>query len=219
MTTNSFQIDSNSMKTRQELVTDAIRLAILHGRFHPGDRIDQKEIADELGVSRSPVREAIRVLTTEDLLTYYRHRGTIVTERSADELAELTFMRQLLEGAAAKRAAEVITDERIQNLKDMITEARTSTDLEHLLLLNNTFHKYIYESFEQPILLGEIQKFRNKVAPYNRLYLDYEGQKKAAWDDHVKIFEACVARDGNAAEQETKNHLQRVLEVIIDVIG
>jgi len=127
-------------------------------------------------------------------------------------------MRQLLEGAAARRAASVISDERLQHLKDIIKDGRSSSDLEYLLSLNNNFHTYIYESFEQPYLLHEIQMFRNKVAPYNRLYLDYEGQKKAAWDDHVKIFEACLERDGDGAERETRNHIQRVLEVILNMM-
>lgn len=218
MDRKGLHIDSNSMKTRQELVTDAIRLAILHGRFHPGDRIDQTDIAEELGVSRSPVREAIRVLTTEDLLTHYRHRGTVVTERSADELRELNFMRQLLEGAAARRAATIITDERLEELGKMIADGRSSTDFEYLLSLNNRFHTYIYDSYEQPYLVSEIQKLRNKVAPYNRLYLDLKGQIHAAWDDHEQIYQACLERDGDGAEKTTHNHLQRVLEVILKAI-
>ena len=64
---NQFSISSNIMKTREELVTDAIRQAILEGQFRPGDKLDQQELADSLGVSRSPIREALRTLVAEEL--------------------------------------------------------------------------------------------------------------------------------------------------------
>ncbi|MCU0465419.1 MAG: GntR family transcriptional regulator [Anaerolineae bacterium] len=191
-------ISSGDMKTRQELVTDAIRAAILRGRFRPGDRLDQTDLAEELNVSRSPVREALRILTAEDLVTH-----------------ELLFVRQLLEGAAARRAVPHITPERLAKLMTIIKEAEASADMERVLALNNEFHTTVYSAFEQPYLLDEIQKIRNKIAPYNRLYLDSPGQKAAAWADHRRIYEACAAGDVERAVAETANHLARVFDGII----
>lgn len=208
-------ISSGDMKTRQELVTDAIRAAILRGRFRPGDRLDQTDLAEELNVSRSPVREALRVLTAEDLVTHYPHRGTVVTERTVDELKELLFVRQLLEGAAARRAVPHMTPERLAELMNIIEEAEASPNMERVLALNNEFHTTVYGAFEQSYLLAEIQKIRNKIAPYNRLYLDNPGQKAAAWSDHRRIYEACAAGDVERAVTETANHLARVFDGII----
>lgn len=215
MGTQTLKIDQDSMKTRQELVTEAIRAAILSGRFRPGDKLDQTDLAKELNVSRSPVREALRILTAEDLLTHYRHRGTTVTERSIQELQELLLIRKLLEGTAAQRAAEHMTDERLQTLENVIQEAEACQDMQRVLVLNNIFHTQIYEAYEQPYLISEIQKMRNKVAPYNRLYLDGKGLKKAAWEDHRRIYEACLARDGHRAHDETHSHLDRVFQGFI----
>ena len=212
-----FSLDD--MKTRQELVTDAIRMAILKGRFRPGDRLDQTDLANELHVSRSPVREALRILTAEDLVTHYRHKGTVVTERTEHELRELLFIRQLLEGAATKRAVAHMTDERIVILKQIIDEAEHSNDMERVLALNNEFHSTIYTAYDQRYLIDEIQKMRNKVAPYNRLYLDGPGQKAQAWSDHRRIYEACVAHDAELAAEETLRHLERVFDGIIASLG
>lgn len=214
-TTASIKLQLDSVKTRQELVTDAIRGAILRGRFRPGDRLDQTELADEMNVSRSPVREALRILTAEDLVTHYRHRGTVVTERTSEELRELLFMRKLLEGAAARRAITLMTEERIRRLKAVIDEAHAAEDMERVLELNNIFHATIYEAYPQPYLIAEIQKLRNKIAPYNRLYLDGPGQKAAAWADHQRIYEACVAQDADAIADETCRHLDNVFAGII----
>ncbi|MFZ4814136.1 MAG: GntR family transcriptional regulator [Phototrophicaceae bacterium] len=219
MSTPTLDIDRDHMKTRQALVTDAIRLAILQGKFRPGDKLDQTDLAQELNVSRSPVREALSILTAEDLVTHYPHRGTVVKERSVTELEELLFIRKLLEGAAARRAAPIMTDAQLQNLANIIEEAEQSDDVKRVLHLNNMFHSSIYSAYHQPYLVEHIQQMRNKVAPYNRLYLDGIGQKRAAWDDHRRIYAACLARDGVAAADETCLHLDRVFEGVISAMS
>jgi DNA-binding GntR family transcriptional regulator len=219
MDSDAMHIELEEMKTRQELVTDAIRAAILRGRFRPGDRLDQTDLAVELHVSRSPVREALRILTAEGLVTHYRHRGTVVTERTVDELKELLFIRQLLEAAATRRAVTHMTPERLRKLEQIITEAEQSTNMERVLILNNEFHTTIYLAYDQKYLIDEIQKMRNKVAPYNRLYLDGPGQKAQAWADHRAIYEACAAGDADRAAEESSRHLERVFAGIISAIG
>jgi DNA-binding GntR family transcriptional regulator len=211
-------INQESLKTRQELVTDAIRTAILHGKFRPGDRLDQADLADELNVSRSPVRDAMRTLAAEQLVTYYPHRGNVVTERSIPELYEILHIRKLLEGSAARRAAEHMTDTRLEHLRLIIDEAQASTDMNQVLELNNTFHVTLYLAYEQPFLVEHIQKLRNKMAPYNRVFLDGPGHKDSAWQEHEKIYRACISRDGDLAEQEARLHLESVLDKIITTL-
>ena len=214
---NSLQlnISPDGLKTRQELVTDALRQAILNGRFRPGDKLDQTDLANELSVSRSPVREALRTLAAEELVTHYPHRGAVVTERSVDELKELLFIRSILEGAAARRAAPHMEDERLKRLDQIICEAVATDDMQRVLALNNLFHSTIYEAVKQPQIVDLIQKLRNKVAPYNRVYLDLAGKKEQAWEAHRRIYTACCERDGEAAERETIHHLEQVFEGIV----
>ena len=206
---------NDRMKTREEIVADALRDAILRGTFKPGEKLDQSELAEILGVSRSPVREALRTLAAEELVTNVPHRGSVVTERSRDELEELLFMRILLEGAAARRAAGSMTPERLEKLEQILIKGENATNEIEVLGLNNDFHTTVYAAYAQPILINTIQQLRNKVAPYNRLYLGVEGRKEAAWADHRRIYEACLAGDPKAAERETRNHLNQVFEGIL----
>jgi DNA-binding GntR family transcriptional regulator len=212
-----FAIDGNSLKTREDLVADAIRTAILRGTFKPGEKLDQQQISGDLGVSRSPVREALRTLAAEGLVTIIPNRGAIVTERSIQELDELQFIRRMLEGAAARRAAPRMDDTRLESLATILEVADKTSDLEEILALNNEFHAAIYSAFPQPTLMSHIQELRNKVAPYNRVYLESAGNKEAAWAGHRRIYEACVRRDGEQAEEETNKHLEQVFLGIVEV--
>ena len=199
------------LKTRKDVVAEALRALILRGTYNPGEKLDQQEIADQLNVSRSPVREAMRTLDAEGLITLSPNRGAIVTERSLHELEELYFTRRLLEGAAIERSAPNMDDRIIAQLADIIEAADETDDAEELLQSNNDFHMATFSAFPQPILLNYTQQMRNMVAPYNRLYLDQAGNKQQAWSDHRKIYAACAQRDGKAAQAATEEHLDRVI--------
>jgi DNA-binding GntR family transcriptional regulator len=218
MSSNKLILDGNMMLTREEIVADAIRKAILRGTFKPGEKLDQQELADSLGVSRSPVREALRTLAAEDLVTNIPHRGATVTQRSKDELQELLFMRLLLEGAAIQRAVPALQPTHLHRLEDIIAKAKQTSEYEELLQLNNDFHKTIYSAFKQPYLIDVIQSMRNKVAPYNRIYLDVPKGKEKAWADHVRIYDACAQGNEKQAKKETENHLERVFHDIMSTM-
>jgi DNA-binding GntR family transcriptional regulator len=211
-------LNSASFKTREELVTDAIRAAIVEGKFRPGEKLDQQEIADQLSVSRSPVREALRTLMAEDLVTQYPHRGAVVTERSPEELQEILSIRTHLEGLAAFRAAPMMDNDRLAMLDTIMKDADQISDMETVLGLNNDFHSVIYNAYHQPHLIKLIQQMRNKIAPYNRIYLELEGKKEVAWEDHRRIYEACLRKDAEKAEIETRKHLEQVFQGILSSI-
>ena len=195
MTSQPFTYDPNAFKPRGDLIANAVRESILRGTFRPGDKLDQQEIADHFKVSRIPVREALRTLDAEGMVTMIPNRGAVVAERTKEELEELYFIRGVLEGAAVERAVPVMTGETFDQLASFITQARDTDDFEALLVLNNDFHIAMYTAYPQPILVNTIQQMRNVVAPYNRLYLDHAGNKEAAWADHQDIFDACRAGD------------------------
>jgi len=214
-----FRYTIEPLRSRESSVADAIRDAILHGIFKPGDKLDQQQIADDLHVSRSPVREALRTLGAEHLVTIIPNRGAIVAERTLAELGEMLFIRLVLEGAAAERAAPRMSRRGEEQLADILRRADRTDDFEELLVLNNEFHMTVYAAYPQPILIGHIQQLRNQFGPYNRLYLDQPGNRAVAWADHRRIFEACVKRDGDLARQETIRHLEGVVERIVSAIG
>jgi DNA-binding GntR family transcriptional regulator len=219
MSSPRFSLNMQELKPHGELIADAIRASILGGHFRPGDKLDQQEIADELSVSKIPVREALRTLDAEGMITMRRNKGAVVTERTVAELSELYYIRGVLEGVAAERAAGQIDDKRIEKMQSIIEVAEHTSELNQLLALNNDFHMILYRAFPQSLTADLIQQLRNKVAPYNRMYLDLAGSNKAAaWDDHRRIYEACRSRDPELAKIETQRHLERVLETIVLVM-
>lgn len=204
-------------KTREALVADRLRSAILVGHFLPGEKLDQGLIAKQMDVSISPVREAIRTLSAEDLVTLHAHKGAFVTERTPEELEELHMILGLLEGAAFRLAVEHMEDHRLARLQQILQEADVSSDFEHILALNQDFHRTIYTACKKPHLVQMIQLIHNKLAPYYRLYLD-AGFKAEAWSEHRRMYDACVHRDPQLAEQATQAHSQRVCNKVLTVL-
>jgi len=211
-----FPLDGYSRKTRADLVADALRTAILRGMVKPGEKLDQRQISGDLDFGRTPVREAMRTLAAEGLITIIPNRGVVVTERSIGELKELQFIRGLLEGAAARRGAPRMDDLRLEELATILKKADKTSDIEEIFALNTSFHGTIYSAFPQPALIRHIRRQRNKMTPYSRLYLERAGNKEAAWAGHRRIYEACLRRDGKQAEEETISHLDQVFQGIVE---
>lgn len=205
---------ASSLQTRKDVVATAIRDAILRGRFRPGEKLDQQQIADELDVSRSPVREALRALDVEGLITLIPNRGAIVTERSLTELEELYFTRGVVEGLAIQRSAPLMDEKTLWKIESIFEAAEHTDDYGELLALNNDFHMLTYSTYDQPFISDFIQQLRDMSAPYNRLYLDSAGGVEAAWKDHKRIYEACKKRDGELAKKELERHLENVIRKI-----
>jgi DNA-binding GntR family transcriptional regulator len=208
-------MSTSSLQTRKDLAGTAIRDAILRGRFKPGEKLDQQLIADELSVSRSPVREALRALDAEGLITLIPNRGAIVTERSMAELEELYFTRGVVEGLAVQRSAPLMDDNTLWKLGRIFESAERTDDYGELLALNNKFHMLTYSTYDQPFIIDYIQQLRDLAAPYNRLYLDSAGSVEAAWKDHARIYKACKKRDGEVAKKELERHLEKVIRKIL----
>jgi DNA-binding GntR family transcriptional regulator len=216
LSSDGLSSDDRSSLTRADQVAGALRTSILRGMVKPGEKLDQRQIAAELGVGRASVREALRTLAAEELVTLTLNRGARVTERSIADLQDLQFIRCLLEGAAARRGAPRMDDRRLGKLAIVLEKADKSNDIDEIFALNKTFHGTIYEAFPQPLLIDHIRLQRNKMTPYNRRYLERAGNKEAAWGGHRRIYEACLRRDGKQAEVETINHLEQVFQGIVE---
>jgi DNA-binding GntR family transcriptional regulator len=199
---------------RKDIAASAIRDAILRGRFMPGEKLDQQQIADELNISRSPVREALRALDAEGLITLIPNRGAIVTERSLSELQEMYFTRGVVEGLAIQRAAPLMDDTTLWKMENIFEAAERTDDYGELLALNNDFHMLTYSTYDQPFIIDYIQQLRDMSAPYNRLYLDSAGGVESAWKDHRRIYQAWRKRDGELAKKEIERHLAKVIRKI-----
>ena len=203
---------SEFLKTREEFVTDWLREAILTGEIKPGEKLDQKEISELLQVSRSPVREAIRVLASEGLLELIPHRGSVVANLSDEEFEEIYFIRKILEGTATSLAAEMMTADRLARLDSLAEELDQTEDLDNWLELNREFHNTIYQVINRPRLVSIIENLRNSAAPFIRHFVDTVEGRKIAQESHRRIIAACQQRNGLLAQIETERHLEEVCQ-------
>lgn len=202
--------------TLEASVANQLRQAIFQGDLSPGEKLDEKAIADALKVSRTPVRAALRILATEGLVTVYPHRGAVVAELTLEEHEENYFIRGLLEGTAALLAAPKMDDERIAALRAVLKEFGGTTDRDEWMEINDRFHTTIYEAANRPLLLSLIGNLRNAAAPYIRQFIAGPKHTESSYADHVRILKACENRDGLLAQQEIQKHLAAVGEAFLE---
>lgn len=201
--------------TLEEYVASKLREAILKGYLKPGEKIDQNEVAELLGVSRSPVRDALKKLAAEGLVQIHPYRGAIVAELSPEELDEIYMLRRTLEGLAARLAAAHIDEECLVVLREILQAMDETEDADKWIELNYRFHHTIYEAAKRPRLLALIDNLRNIVSPYIRQYISTPEYRRSAQQSHRRILEACARRDPEEAQRETEAHLQAVIDGVL----
>ena len=203
-------------RTAHEFVTETIRQAILNGEIAPGTRLVQAELAEMLGVSTTPVREALRDLAAEDLVILDAHRGGMVKELSDHELLEIYDLRRLLEIAALRRAVPKLTKTDFDRLAELCDEMRSATTASEFVPLNREFHLTIYRAAGSPRLLNMLQGLMNASVMYLSTSLHADSSlRRTAEDDHAQILQAVRAGDVEAAVSATERHLdlpQRTLQ-------
>jgi DNA-binding GntR family transcriptional regulator len=205
-------------RTREEFVADRLREAILRGGLEPGQRLDENALAQVWGVSRTPVRSAIRVLAAESLVELHPHRGAVVSELSRGELEDVYLIRGMLEGMAARLAVPNVDEERLAVLQTILAEMENAPDADVWMALNNRFHHTIYQAANRPRMLSIIEYVRNIATPYIRQFIDAPEHMESSRRDHRRILDACASADGERAEAEIRKHLQEVCEANLEYV-
>ena len=211
-------------KSLAQSIRDVLKDAILDGRISPGDRIFETEVAEQLGVSRTPLREALRLLETDGLVGYTPHAGVVVRVFSADEIAEIFELRCLFEGYAAKKAVNHLTRDQLLQLEETCDKfelvLRRAHDhggrLHQLVELNNQFHQIIANA-GMAGRLGEILSCL-MIVPlvYTSFYWYSEEQKWRSLQLHRTVFQALKDRKGDLAKKLMQQHLTEGREYVID---
>jgi len=203
-----------------EQVAGEIRQLILGGLLGPGQPVNQDEIAERLGVSRMPVREALRTLAVEGLVQFHPNRGAVVTELSRRDMEELYALRIMLEGPAARRSAENMTSEHLTGLQGLIKEMERLRDgpRAEWAEVHYRFHLSLYESAGMPRLGRLIAGLRNLVEPYSRIYIRLPERMRQAEREHRDLVAACRKRDGKRAEKVLVEHLSSPSRALLDLL-
>ena len=177
--------------------------------YTPGDRLVESELADRFGVSRTPIREALQRLETQNLLTR-DGRSLIVASLDHTQLAELYVVRGELEGLAARLAARHATPEEVRVLQDMLAEDhKLSDDPEALSRANRRFHKQIHLASHNRFLVRQLDLVHRSMALLATTSLAVEGRIAGTLEEHSRIVEAISAADGDAAYAALRDHISK----------
>ena len=192
--------------------------AIDAGTYQPGDRLVESELAERLGVSRTPVREALQRLETQSMLTR-DGRSLIVASLDHNQQAELYIVRTELEGLAARLAARHATPEELRVLRSMVTEDRAllGGDPKELSRANKRFHRQIHLASHNRFLVQQLDLVHRSMALMATTSFAAEGRDGAALDEHDEIVRAIETGDGDAAYQALKTHISRAFETRLRV--
>ncbi|MGB9881137.1 MAG: GntR family transcriptional regulator, partial [Anaerolineae bacterium] len=195
--------------TKVDMVHSILRENIIVGNLKPGSRLLQKEIANELGVSEIPVREALRRLQAEGLVTIIPHCGAEVTRPDPNEYREVLTIRAVLEGFAARMAIPHLTPADIEKLHRIVEEMRLaieSKDYETYSKLNKEFHSTMYAACKTRKLQEFITEIWERWGRSQGVFQLSPDRAKPSLEEHEAILKAIEAKDGDAVELLVREH-------------
>ncbi|KAF2957224.1 hypothetical protein AS159_09335 [Thermotoga sp. Ku-13t] len=202
----------------KEEVLNKIKEFIMKGRFAPGQRIVIDALAKELGVSVTPVREALHHLAAEGLVSIEPRKGFTVRKWEIKEIEDLLYLRMYLEKLAVRLFIEKASEQDINDLAAIIermNRAVEASDLEGLTMLNSQFHRKILQCSGNQELLKIMESLSAKLHRVRILSLSYPGRMEQSRIEHRIIFEAIKARDIPMAEKAMEEHIKSVMAVLL----
>ena len=204
-------------ETRVDLVVRQLRDRILDGTLRPGERIRQEAVATALGTSRIPVREALRQLESEGLVSLVAYSGARVAKVDFAEYQEMYLIREWLEPLAIRESLPRLTAEQIGDLRDLASRIEQTSDPVAWLHLDRRFHLLSYSGAPQLRLLKMIEEFWNSTQQYRRVYYQRvsdelrrePGSLPMTHLDHRMLVDAIVRRDSETAQSALSTHIRR----------
>ena len=207
--------DKYSLRGR---VFHRLREDILNGKYEEHEELREVAIGEELGVSRTPVREAFRQLELEGLIQIIPNKGAYVTGITQKDVKDIYVIRSLLEGLCARWATEHITKEQLEELEENVYLARFHAEkghLEQLAELDNRFHDILYEACSSKILEHQLKDFHQYVLRVRRKTLSSADRGPKSNDEHEELLEAIKAGNAGLAEQLANRHMINAYENMV----
>lgn len=208
---------SEELRFANEIVFKKLRDGIISGHYKPGQRLVERELAEMMNVSRTPVREALSRLEQEKLVTTTSSNRVIVIEPSLNDVREIFECRIVLEALVARLAAQNATTQQIEFLEKNVEEACVSKGTEMLVQYNSNFHSMIAQASHNQRLFDLLIGLQTQISLLRTTSLSVEGRPQANIDEHCDIFKAIKNRRPEVAEVMMKNHLQMVSESVYNI--
>lgn len=202
-------------RSTPDLIADALREAILRGIFQEGQSLRQDEIATQFGVSRIPVREALKHLEAEGLVTLHLNRGAMVSVLTAAEAQEICEIRSALEVKAMQLAIPKLNTSDLEKAAVILEASDQTSDAGVLAKLNWEFHATLYASAERPRLLIMIKNLHVNIDRYVRLQMAQMDYQERSQKEHYQLLDACRQQDTKAAVRLLKRHIDTAGEQLV----
>lgn len=208
----------DSYQPLREVVCETLRDAIRKGILKPGERLMEIQLAEELGVSRTPVREAIRKLELEGYVIMMPRRGTYVANLSIRDVNEVFEIRTSLDSLASGLAAERITDEeleRLQRLLVLIGGYIESNNMEKIVETDTEFHDLLYQASRNTRLVGIIFNLREQLTRFRATSMAFPGRLKETLEEHRRLVEAIAQGDVKEAQLAAEEHMEKSEQTLL----
>lgn len=217
-TSASLKVDRSS-KTLRELSLEKMREAIWNGHFKPGERLVERQLCEQLDVSRSIVREVLRHLETEGLVESGSHQGPVVATLTADQAAQIYEIRALLEGHAARTCAERANSaalKRLIALNDATQEAFRQGNFHEVLVRTTAFYEALFHEAGLSVGWDVVQSLNARINRLRVMTISTPGRREEAAAEMHQIIEALQKRDPQAAEKASQEHVKRVARIVAE---
>ncbi|MEW9096436.1 MAG: GntR family transcriptional regulator [Clostridiaceae bacterium] len=204
------KIDDNDSRSAREIILEELRAAIFDKKLKPGDRLVENNIAKSMGVSRTPVREALRQLEIEGLAVNIARKGTLVKGISKEDAMEIYDIREVLEGLAVRKACLNISRIEILRLKEIIETMRRcidENDNDNYIKSHNEYNKIILESSKNKRLIEKLEHIYEYLKSMRKISLANNVRKEKALLEHKGIVEAIEKGDESLAERLAREHV------------
>ena len=208
---DNFHIDMNEYLPLRDVVFQTLRNAILKGELKPGERLMEIALAQRLGVSRTPVREALRKLELEGLVLMIPRRGAVVADITSKDLADVLEVREALEDLAVQKACDNMTEEQLTELKQAANEFKRAAEAEDLLALGAAdmkFHDCIYEATGNRRLQQMLLNLREQMYRYRMEYMKDKRMYRQIIEEHDAIRKAIKKKDKEKAGIFIRQHIE-----------
>ena len=215
-------IKLDNYKPLRELVFENIREAIINGHLKPGERLMEIQLAEELGVSRTPVREAIRKLELEGFVVMIPRKGAYVTDITIKDIVDVFELRWALEALAAELAAERATEEEIEQMERHLLELAKvieEQDVKKIVEIDTRFHETIYTASRNKRLGQILSLLGELIQRYRTLTLSKSERIKVTMEEHRAIVEALAARDPQRAGRLAQEHIESAENSLMEVVA
>ena len=199
-------------------VFERLEAEILSGKYQRGEVVTELQLCAELGVSRTPVREALRRLSQEHLIED-SPRGTVVLGVVRKDFEDMCAIRLRIEGLAVRGFIDNLTDDSLRELREAVEFQEfylNKSDPDHIKAMDSRFHELIYQNCGSAILCDTLSPLHKKVQKFRRLSIEQAGRAETSVKEHRAIYEAIAAKDADLAERLMNEHVGNAMQTIIE---